>query len=204
MRGPPRSRPPNAGRAAWGLLPCSPLGVPRYYCRSGKGERVVVEFKAVQPIGARTCCDLPRKAGGFAHVWLDSEVPQYEAEFAALEAGELDVELKRRHHLDALAQVRSLRNRAAKGQLRVGRNETFPARVIQIVPYLLELRPAATAHRVFRLYYAEPETVDGALLPLVLSTKQGSSETFEQNRSIQEAKVRSRTWALYHSVGRTK
>lgn len=69
--------------------------------------------------------------------------------------------------------------------------------MLKIVPYLLELRPAATSMRVFRLYYVEPEQQEGALLPLVLSTKKASSDTVEQNAAIEEAKVRGRKWTLY-------
>jgi hypothetical protein len=107
--------------------------------------------------------------------------------------------------LDALGKLASLKRRAARGQLRVGRTASFPARVLTIVPYLLELRPGLssgpTQPRVFRLYYAEPKAVDGALLPLVLSTKPASDDNSEQNQSILDAKARSRVWTLYNVIG---
>lgn len=72
-----------------------------------------------------------------------------------------------------------------------------------ILPYLLELRPALTGRRLFRLYYAEPKGVEGALLPLALSTKKASSETVEQNASIDDAKMRSRRWTFERAIGAT-
>lgn len=165
---------------------------------------MVVDFEAVQPIGARTCCDLPSKSGSYRHTWLTQDVPEYAAEYAALQRGELDHRLDRRHHLDAVGQIASLMRRAARGQLPVGRDSTFPARVITIVPYLLELRPALSGSRVFRLYYAEPADVDDALLPLALSTKQASSDKVEQNQTIDDAKARSRSWTLYRKIGGKK
>ena len=165
---------------------------------------MVIEFDAVQPIGARTCCDLPGKTGKYSHEWLDQDVPEYVQEFEELLSGKSHASLSRRHHLDALGQIRSLKRRAGKGQLRVGKDRSFPARVIRIVPYLLELRPALSAPRVFRLYYAEPKEPDGALLPLVLSTKPASSDNSEQNASIEDAKARSRTWTMYKVIGGSK
>lgn len=163
---------------------------------------MVVDFEAVQPIGARTCCDLKTKSGSHKNVWLDGDVPEYVQESSALQQGNLDTRVSRRFHLDTVAQLGSLMGRAAKGQLPVGRDNTFPARVMTILPYLLELRPALTkASRVFRLYYAEPVAVENGLLPLVLSSKPASSDNVEQNRSIEDAKARSRTWVLYKVIG---
>ena len=161
---------------------------------------MVVDFEAEMPIGTRTCCDLPGKTGKVSHQWLENDVPEFTAERARLQAGNLDAKLSRRHHLDAVAQIGSLMKRAAKGQLPVGVDHTFPCRVIRRVPYLLELRPALSSPRIFRLYYAEPRVIKGSLLPLVLSTKQGSSDNVEQNQSIEEAKVRSRIWTLQKAM----
>ena len=166
---------------------------------------MVLHFDAVTPIGARTCCDLPAKSGKHSHEWLDTDVPEFAAEHAALQRGDLDQRLKRSEHLDAVAAIQSLMKRAAKGQLAVGRDGTFSARVIVRVPYLLELRPALTGRgtqsRVFRLNYAEPAARDNVLLPLVLSTKPASSDNVEQNQAIDDARARSRVWTLFKVTG---
>jgi len=167
-------------------------------------RRHVFEFNAVTPIGALTCCDLPHKTGTVQHSWLDKDVPEYAAEERDLVAGRLEPKLNRQQHLDALGIFRSLKGRAAKGQLPIGDNRNSPAKVMTSLWYLIELRPLLSKGlrppRLFRLYYAEPATVQGALLPLVLSTKpNGPDPLGEQNASIEDAKARSRVWELMKS-----
>jgi hypothetical protein len=168
----------------------------------------VFEFEAEQPVGVRSCCDLPMKTGDHQHEWLMTEVDAFVDEYERLQKGELEPRLSRRHHLDAVAQFRSLMGRAAKGQLPVGEDGTMRARRIYRVPYLIELRPAFSGRgsqpRLFRLYYAEPLIVPRSLLPLVLSTKPASDDNAEQNLSIDDAQARSRTWTMYRTAGRLK
>jgi hypothetical protein len=134
-----------------------------------------------------------------AHTWLDDEVADFVVEYDALKSGQLDPAVTKRVHLDMLGVVNSMRNKAARGQLEVGADNTFPVRVMSSVYYVLEMRPKLAGGprppRLFRLYYAEPAEPEGALLPLVLSTKPNGVDAHqEQNASIAEAKTRSRVW----------
>lgn len=163
------------------------------------------EFDAVQPTGARTCCAVSRKESA-SHTWLDSDVEAFSEEHDQLVQGTLEPRLTRREHLDALGVFTSLRRQAAQGRLKVGTDRTFRARTLsERGPYLIELRPQLSAGspppRLFRLYYAEPAAIDGALLPLVLRTKpSGGDPLQEQNDAIDDAKARSRAWALYRAM----
>ena len=161
------------------------------------------EFNPVKPVGHRTCCDLPHKTGTVQHSWLDTDVADYVTEEQALRAGNLSPKLTRQQHLDALAVFTSLKGRAARGQLPIGDDKVSPAKIMRRVAYVIELRPllskkGARPPRLFRLYYAEPASVQDALLPLVLSTKpDGGDPNGEQNASIDDAQARSRVWELY-------
>lgn len=163
------------------------------------------DFDAVQPTGARTCCAVSRKESA-SHAWLDSEVAEFAEEYNGLLQGNLEPRLSRREHLDALGVFTSLRRQAAQGKLRVGPDRTFRARTLSNRgPYLIELRPKLSAGtpppRLFRLYYAEPAVIDGALLPLVLRTKPtGGDPDKEQDAAIDDANARSRSWALYRAM----
>lgn len=164
-------------------------------------RRNVYHFDALIPVGSRTTCDLPGKSGSFQHSWLDTDVPEYMTEERNLRSGNLEPRLNRQQHLDALGVFQSLKRRAAKGQLPIGTTPDSPAKVMQSLSYLIELRPklsmGARPPRLFRLYYAEPANVQDALLPLVLSTKpNGPDLQQEQNASIDDAKARSRVWEL--------
>lgn len=135
------------------------------------------------------------------HQWLDDDVPEFASEFQQLKDGTLNPKLKKREQLDALGVLETLRGSAARGKLPVGPTEEFLSRTITTVGYLLELRPrfgkGRPPKRLVRLYYAEPASVDSALLPLVLSTKpSGPDVGHEQQKSIVDAQTRSRTWTL--------
>jgi len=161
----------------------------------------ILEFDAVKPIGSRTSADLPLRRGGVQHTWLESDIKEYAVEVAALKRGDLEPKLSKREHLDALGIFQSMKNKAARGQLEVGTRAPADAKVMKRLSYLIELVPRLSRGRrpprLFRLYYAEPAIVQGALLPLVLSTKPNSDDPDkEQNASIDDAKVRSRVWTL--------
>lgn len=163
-----------------------------------------IAFVPVEPIGHRTCCDVQAKTHSVQHEWLDHAVPEYVMEESELQMGLLDPIPTMQQHLDALGQFDSLKRRAANGQLRVGTVSPTPAKVMKRVPYVIELIPLLTGRgprpRLFRLYYAEPASVQGALLPLVLSTKPNSDDPDgEQDKSIDEAGHRSTTWETANS-----
>lgn len=139
-----------------------------------------------------------------AHVWLDDAIGDFKSEVSRAETGNLDPKLSKAEHKDAIGVLHSLKTKAKRGHLKVGFGPEFQARLIRRVSYLIELRPRfSNGHpppRLFRLYYAEPRTVDGALLPLVLATKPNSGESEEQNKSIDDAKARSRVWSLMNGA----
>jgi len=165
----------------------------------------VYQFEAVQPTGARTCSAIARKEPA-THHWLDHDIEAFAKEHDDLAQGKLEPRLSRREHLDALGVFASLRRRAAQGKLAVGPDRTYRARTLSSRgPWVIELRPQLSGGspppRLFRLYYAEPLAVDGALLPLVLKTKpNGGDPDREQDEAIDDAKARGRAWALYRAM----
>lgn len=190
---------------ARGVLQASELPIVCGHPYKGSG---LFDFLAVQPIGARTSADFPRKAGGVTNIWLDKDVNEYVTENAALQSGNLDPKMTKRQHLDALGIFNSLIKSAERGQLEVGYDNRVNARIMTTVAYVIELKPKMTLGprppRLFRLYYSEPASIEAALLPLVLSTKpNGSDPAQEQNASVQDAMARSRTWTLYQSQGKS-
>lgn len=165
-----------------------------------------MEFDAVRPAGARTCCAVAPGSAPATHTWLDQDVPEFGREFEQLQNGTLEPRLSKREHLDALGVLQAMRASAAAGRLSVGSTNTFPVRTITTTNYLLELRPRFSRgnppRRLVRLYYAEPATVDAALLPLAVATKEnGPDVAEEQNTAIGEATVRSRSWQLLNMMG---
>lgn len=163
------------------------------------------DFDAVTPTGARSYCTLKQGAPAASNRWLDSDVPEFKSEWSQLLEGTLDRTLTRPQHKDAIGTIRSLRKKAARGKLRVGDDRTFPARRLNKLAYLLELRPAlgtgTPPPRLFRLYYAEPASVADGLLPLVVATKPRDRDVDnEVDGSIDDAKTRSRTWALQRAL----
>lgn len=169
----------------------------------------MIEFEPVRPTGHRSYSALKPGSTPAANVWLDDDVEKFKAEFDAMHRGELDRTLSRPQHLDAIGVLRSLRRKAERGQLRVGDDNTFPARRLKRVDFLLELRPALgtgnPAPRLFRLYYAEPNTVPDALLPLAVATKpRGKDVDEEQDDAIDEAEARSKTWTFYRAMEESK
>lgn len=163
------------------------------------GRGPVNEFRAVAPIGTRSSGDAARRTGSTLNRWLDNDVPEHVAEYMQLTTGNLDPRLTKAQHKDALGILSSLKGRAARGQLPIGNDSDSPAKVMKRVGYVIELRPklsrGPTPPRLFRLYYAEPEVVRNALLPLVLSTKPNDDDPDgEQNQSIDAAATRSIRW----------
>lgn len=165
----------------------------------------MIDFDAVRPTGHRSYSALRHGATPAENVWLDDEVAKFKMELDSMERGELDRSLSRPQHLDAIGAFRSLRRKAARGQLEVGDNNSYPARRIKRVDYLLELRPAlgtgTPPPRLFRLYYAEPNSVPDALLPLAVATKpRGKDVDEEQDEAIDEAEARSKSWTFYKAM----
>lgn len=160
----------------------------------------MINFEPVVPIGSRTCCNLSGKPKTQNHIWLDDQVAEHADELAAAKSGRLDHLLTRAQHMDAVGVLESLKRKASQGELKVGSGPEYRARRIRRVDYLLELRPkfgkGKPPPRLLRLYYAEPKQVEGSLLPLVLATKENSADTDEQNKSLDDAKVRSRRWTM--------
>jgi hypothetical protein len=169
----------------------------------------MIDFDAVRPTGQRSYSALKPGSSPANNVWMDDEVEKFKAELDAMHRGKLDTTLTRPQHLDAIGALRVLRRTAARGQLKVGDDNTYPARRIKRVNYLLELRPAlgrgTPPPRLFRLYYAEPNMVPDGLLPLALATKpRGKDIDDEQDDAIDEAEGRSKTWALYRAMEESK
>lgn len=166
----------------------------------------MIDLEVAQPIGARTCCNANRRQMDAGHIWLDDAVEGYTVEYQNALRGNLDPKLTRAEHKDAMGVLESLRRKASRGHIEVGSGPEFSARIIQSVSFLLELRPkfsrGAPPPRLFRLYYAEPRSIEGVLLPLVLATKENSSRRDEQNASIIDAMARGRTWQLMNGAKR--
>ncbi|MCW2287052.1 hypothetical protein [Leucobacter luti] len=163
----------------------------------------MIDFESTFPVGKRTCCDVSRKSGAVANIWLEEDVAHYVDELARAKQGILDADLTPGQHLDALGALDRLKAKAVKGQVEVGKTPDFLARQLTLGGgYILELRPRLGSRsipppRLFRLYYVEPARIEMALLPLCIGTKpRGEDIHSEQNESIDIAKGRSRLWQL--------